>query len=132
MWKLVFPSVFTHFLSLDFFPSYSSLPFFLFSSSCYGVGPGGGWDKRNISEPPPRRSHPPPKDATGVAAAWVIITLGTFGHTGSALGWSVGPRGCPGESWGIPGTCSEDPWEYRGGYLEVPGGSLGLPQCLNS
>ena len=48
--KLVFHSFFPHFLSLDVFPSYSSLPFFLFSSSCYGVGPGGVWD---IPPPPP-------------------------------------------------------------------------------
>ena len=50
VWRFVFPSFFPRFLSLDVFPSYSSLPFFLFSSSCYGVGPGGVWD---IPSPPP-------------------------------------------------------------------------------
>ena len=49
VWRFVFPSFFPRFLSLDVFPSYSSLPFFLFSSSCYGVGPGGVWD---IPPPP--------------------------------------------------------------------------------
>ena len=61
MWKFVFPSFFPRFLSLDVFPSYSSLPFFLFSSSCYGVGPGGVWD---IPLPPPGVDPPPPPGAS--------------------------------------------------------------------
>ena len=125
MWKLVFSSVFPHFLSLGFFPSYSSLPVFLLPSGCYGVGPGGGWDKRNISYAPPK-AFPPPKNATGVAAAWVIITLGTFGHTGNVLGWSVGPRGCPGESWGVPGRCLGEPWKCPG----HPWGGPGVPWAV--
>ena len=76
VWKLVFPSVFPHFLSLDFFPSYSSLPIFLFSSSCYGVGPGGGWDQRNTPTPPtpcvdPPRAPPP-------LSVWLRLGLRCF------------------------------------------------------
>ena len=79
MSKLVFPSVFPHFLSLDFFPSYSSLPFFLFSSSCYGVGPGGVWD---IPLPPPGLTLPLER----LVASWPTVLC---------LALLVLPAACP-------------------------------------
>ena len=73
MSRLVFLSFFPHFLSLDFFPSYSSLPIFLFSSSCYGVGPGGGWDQRNIFYPPGADIPPRPSPLERLAASWPAV-----------------------------------------------------------